>query len=70
MSDSAHIAERATAASEAPHDEAARDAAAARLVVRLTLAGFALMGVGALLMWVKFGPSIFMDLATAVIACF
>ena len=50
--------------------DAARDAALGRLAVRLSLGGFALMFAAAGLLWVKFGPSIFMDLATAVVACF
>lgn len=41
-----------------------------RLAVRLVLAGFGLMFVAALAMWVSFGPTIFMDLATAVASCF
>ena len=42
----------------------------ARIAVRVTLAGFALMTIAAALMWVQFGPNMFIDLATAVINCF
>ncbi|MBN9082505.1 MAG: hypothetical protein J0I16_13455 [Rhizobiales bacterium] len=41
-----------------------------RLAVRLVLAGFGLMFVAAMAMWINFGPTIFMDLATAVASCF
>ncbi len=51
-------------------DEAASDAAASRLAVRMALGGFALMFVAGGLMWLKFGPTIFVDLATAVVNCF
>ena len=46
-----------------------RDAASARLAVRITWAGVALMALAAVLMWTKFGPTMFVDLATAVINC-
>lgn len=45
------------------------DAAATRLAVRMALGGFALMFVAGAFMWVKFGPTIFVDLATAVVNC-
>ena len=54
---------------EADTDEA-RDERAGRLATRLALAGFALMFVAATVMWIHFGPLIFMDLATAVANCF
>ncbi len=50
--------------------EAHNDAATARLAVRVALGGFALMFVAASLMWLKVGPTIFVDLATAVMNCF
>jgi hypothetical protein len=50
--------------------EAREDAAMARLAVRLALGGFALMFVAGGLMWLKVGPTIFVDLATAVVNCF
>ncbi len=50
--------------------EAHEDAAMTRLAVRLALGGFALMFVAGGLMWLKVGPTIFVDLATAVVNCF
>lgn len=46
------------------------DAAFTRTARRVTLAGFALMALAAALMWTQFGPSMFIDLATAVMNCF
>lgn len=46
------------------------DAALSRLAVRMALGGFALMFAAGALMWLKFGPTIFVDLATAVVNCF
>lgn len=51
-------------------DTAATEDRSSRLAVRLVWAGFGLMFVAALAMWVSFGPTIFMDLATAVASCF
>lgn len=50
--------------------DAARDAALTRLAVRMAVGGFALMFVAGALMWVGFGPAMFVDLATAVVNCF
>lgn len=50
--------------------EAAGEDAVARLAIRMAIGGFALMFVAASLMWVGFGPAIFVDLATAVVNCF
>lgn len=41
-----------------------------RLATRLALGGFALMFVSGLAMWATFGPTMFVDLVTAVVACF
>ncbi|MBX9757438.1 MAG: hypothetical protein K2Y29_01590 [Beijerinckiaceae bacterium] len=49
--------------------DATQDAAATRLAVRMALAGFGLMFVAGAFMWMKFGPTIFVDLATAVVNC-
>ncbi|MDH7796665.1 MULTISPECIES: hypothetical protein [unclassified Beijerinckia] len=46
------------------------DERSSRLAVRLVLAGFGLMFVAAMAMWINFGPTIFMDLVTAVASCF
>ena len=46
------------------------DAAFGRLATRMALAGFGLMFVAAIVMWTSFGPTIFIDLATAVVNCF
>ena len=51
-------------------DRSPDEAATARLAVRFAIAGFGLMFVAALAMWAKFGPTMFVDLATAVISCF
>ncbi len=51
------------------HSDDARDAANARLAVRIMWAGVALMAAAGVLMWAKFGPTMFVDLATAVINC-
>jgi hypothetical protein len=60
------------AAQQSQHIEDASpdDAASTRLAVRLALGGFAMMFVAGALMWVSFGPTIFIDLATAVVNCF
>lgn len=50
--------------------EAREDAAMTRLAVRMALGGFGLMFVAGALMWLKVGPTIFVDLATAVVNCF
>jgi hypothetical protein len=50
--------------------EAHDDAAMGRLAVRVALGGFLLMFVAGVLMWLKVGPTIFVDLATAVVNCF
>lgn len=42
----------------------------ARLQFWLIISGFAMMFVASILMWVRFGPSMFVDLATAVMNCF
>jgi hypothetical protein len=42
----------------------------ARRARRMLVAGFALMFVAAALMWAQFGPTMFVDLATAVLNCF
>jgi hypothetical protein len=52
------------------HLDPANEAKLARTAVRVTLAGFALMTIAAALMWVQFGPNMFVDLATAVLNCF
>jgi hypothetical protein len=65
----ANIAQNSEPVSETI-DDATADAAATRLAVRVALAGFALMFVAGALMWLKFGPTIFVDLATAVVNCF
>ena len=59
---------RMNEAIEHPRDD--KEAAFARTAIRVTLAGFALMGVAAALMWTQFGPNMFIDLATAVMNCF
>lgn len=46
------------------------DVAFARLATRMALAGFGLMFAAAFIMWMSFGPMIFIDLATAVVNCF
>jgi hypothetical protein len=52
-------------------DEAAReDAAMTRLAVRIAIGGFGLMFLAGAMMWLNFGPTIFVDLATAVVNCF
>ncbi|MDP2355518.1 MAG: hypothetical protein Q8M31_05595 [Beijerinckiaceae bacterium] len=51
-------------------DEAHEDAATTRLAVRMALGGFVLMFVAGAFMWLKVGPTIFVDLATAVVNCF
>jgi hypothetical protein len=48
----------------------ARDERAGRLATRIAIAGFALMFIAATVMWIHFGPLIFMDLVTAVANCF
>jgi len=50
--------------------EAARDERAGRIATRIAIAGFALMFIAATVMWIHFGPLIFMDLVTAVANCF
>ena len=55
--------------SQPVEDASVDDAAATRLAVRMALGGFALMFVAGAFMWVKFGPTIFVDLATAVVNC-
>ncbi len=50
--------------------EAQEDASMTRLAVRIALGGFALMFVAGVFMWLKVGPTIFVDLATAVVNCF
>ena len=47
-----------------------REATRARRARRALAAGFALMFVAAALMWAQFGPTMFVDLATAVLNCF
>jgi len=46
------------------------DAAFSKLATRMALAGFGLMFAAALIMWMSVGPTIFIDLATAVVNCF
>jgi hypothetical protein len=55
---------------DAAAEETARDAALTRLAVRMAVGGFALMFVAGAIMWVGFGPAMFVDLATAVVNCF
>lgn len=62
MSDSVQQSQRIDAASD-------DDAALGRIATRMALGGFALMFVAAALMWMSVGPSIFVDLATAVMNC-
>jgi hypothetical protein len=50
--------------------EAARDERAGRIATRIAIAGFALMFIAATVMWIHFGPLIFMDRVTAVANCF
>lgn len=50
--------------------EEARDERAGRIATRIAIAGFGLMFVAAIVMWIHFGPLIFMDLVTAVANCF
>ena len=42
----------------------------ARVQVWLIVSGFVMMFLASLLMWLRFGPSMFVDLATAVANCF
>lgn len=42
----------------------------ARIQLWLIISGFVMMFLASLLMWVRFGPSMFVDLATAVANCF
>ncbi|MFN3889418.1 MAG: hypothetical protein ACK4MV_03400 [Beijerinckiaceae bacterium] len=51
-------------------DTAREDAAVTRLAVRMALGGFGMMFAAGAFMWLKFGPAIFVDLATAVVNCF
>lgn len=67
MSESVHTGQAIEAESR---DEQERDAALTRLAVRMALGGFGLMFVAAAFMWVSIGPTIFIDLATAVMNCF
>ncbi|MDB5569196.1 MAG: hypothetical protein JWN93_379 [Hyphomicrobiales bacterium] len=60
MSDSLHTGQ------QAQDDD---DAASARRAVRVMWAGVALMSLAGVLMWAKFGPTMFVDLATAVLNC-
>ena len=46
------------------------DAAMTRLAVRVAIAGFGMMFLAGAMMWLNFGPSMFVDLATAVVNCF
>ena len=61
-------------AAPAPDGAAAPAAAdyprASRLHLWLILAGFGMMFLASILMWVRFGPAMFVDLATAVANCF
>ncbi|MDF2115862.1 hypothetical protein PY365_09785 [Roseiarcaceae bacterium H3SJ34-1] len=50
--------------------EETRDERAGRMATRIAIAGFTLMFVAATVMWIHFGPLIFMDLVTAVANCF
>ncbi len=61
---SAHGDEATSAGALIPRDNAAR------LQFWLIISGFAMMFVASILMWVRFGPSMFVDLATAVMNCF
>lgn len=63
MTDTAH---QVQANDEAAHE----DAAMTRLAVRMAIGGFGLMFVAGAMMWLNFGPTIFIDLATAVVNCF
>lgn len=67
MAHSPYIVAMNDAIEHPPED---KEAAFARTAIRVTLAGFALMGVAAALMWTQFGPNMFVDLATAVMNCF
>ena len=51
------------------HDNT-ESAAASRTALWLVYAGFAMMALAGGLMWLKFGPSMFMDLVTAAMNCF
>ena len=44
--------------------------AASPMLMRLIYAGVAMMALAAVLMWWRFGPSMFMDLVTAAANCF
>ena len=66
MTDTAHQSQPIDDAAS----DAANDAAFTRLAVRMALGGFALMFVAGAFMWLNFGPTIFVDLATAVVNCF
>lgn len=48
----------------------AADAASARLALWLIGGAFALMAGAALVLWVVFGPSLFVGMMTAVVNCF
>lgn len=63
MTDSLQASQTADAASR-------EDAAMTRLAVRMAIGGFALMFLAGAVMWLKVGPTIFVDLATAVVNCF
>jgi hypothetical protein len=53
-----------------PAPQPGAEEARARTARRALAAGFALMFVAAALMWAQFGPTMFVDLATAVLNCF
>ena len=64
-------AQRGPTIEDAKQEVAARDdAAMTRLAVRMAIGGFAMMFLAGALMWLKVGPTIFVDLATAVVNCF
>ena len=54
--------------SEIPGEE--DDTQSSRFMLRLVIAGFAMMALAAGLMWWRFGPSMFMNLITAAANCF
>jgi CHASE3 domain sensor protein len=64
-------AQRSQTIEDAAQETAAQnDAAMTRLAVRMAIGGFALMFLAGAMMWLKVGPTIFVDLATAVVNCF
>lgn len=66
--------QRAAGAASGHPDDAAVGTAqrdnVARLQFWLIISGFVMMFAASILMWVRFGPSMFVDLATAVMNCF